>query len=219
MSIYSLQNSFTDSELEFFKDNFLIFLYKNYNSQSDKVVNLMLHKYKTHFEKLKNFQFSKYFSVPLSKQDLDSLYYNNVISALNKYNVESSFTFKTYLLNNLKWSLSYNLNKFINKNQAILNTASSYEDSVNQGNFHDPAFIYNDNEDRNNDLLLQEVFDVIFAEGNSFSDLEKSLCYLKQQGYKNQEISKKLNITVKKVDNTWEKVKKKISKFFPSTSF
>lgn len=167
--------------------------------QNDWAFNCLYLKYQNiiSFSIRKNF--SKFFSLPLELNDLESIAYFIFFQAVINFQFNKNKSFKNFLLLNLEWGLLKYLKKYLTKNHQILNMAYYYQDYFLDNNLIDQSSFYQINLFDLNNLKL--------------SLSEKNVLKLKYQGFSNQEIMAKLNLTYKQVDNAFQRVNLKLKKY------
>lgn len=140
--------------------------------------------------------FQKFFTLPLELNDLQSLAYLIFYQSIINYQVKKNKSFKNFLLINLKWGLLKYIKKYLTKNHQILNLAIEYQEY-----FLDDKVSDNLNNQLNFDTII--FIDLINLK---LSFYEKNVLQLKYQGFSNQEIMAKLNLSYKQVDNAFQRV-------------
>lgn len=139
--------------------------------------------------------FYKFFTLPLELSDLQSLNYLIFYQTIVSYQTKKNKSFKNFLLINLKWELLKYIKKYLTKNHQILNLAVGYQD-----------YLLDSSDDSLNYHLSFDVVSFVDLVNLKLSFYEKNVLQLKYQGFSNQEIMAKLNLSYKQVDNAFQRV-------------
>lgn len=178
-------------------DEELIYLFVT--AKNEWAFTYLYQKYQNVSDILTKKLFYKFFTLPLELSDLQSLSYLIFYQSIISYQIKKKKSFKNFLLLNLKWGLLKYIKKYLTKNHQILNLAVVYQD----------YFLNSNKAGVDDSLNYQLSFDAV-----SFVDLvnlklsfcEKNVLQLKYQGFSNQEIMAKLNLSYKQVDNAFQRV-------------
>lgn len=178
------------------EDNLLIYQYQV--EFQEVVVNFLWNKYLFLIKQITWFVFKKFRYIPLEIDDLLSIQYFSFVSSLKIYRLTSNKSFLNYMQQKLKWDILQYIKKFINKNQAILNYASSYESVQDWLLF--PC----------NDSLKVKEREYVNYKFAFLTKRENDVLNLKMKGYSNNDIAIKLKTTYKSVDNAYQRARIKL---------
>ncbi|MBE4704138.1 hypothetical protein [Spiroplasma platyhelix] len=173
-------------------DEELLYLYLI--AQNQWAFNFLYQKYQNIILVLTRKTFRKFFSVPLELSDLESVTYLIFYQSVFNFQVKKNKSFKNFLLTNLNWGILKYLKKYLNKNHQILNTALTDQD-----------YFFNRNLSFQNHFIQDDYSNLINDSNLKLSFYEQNVLQLKYQGYSNQEIMAKLNLTYKQIDNAFQR--------------
>ncbi len=186
----------------FYNDEIIINLYHNGKISEQKIIMYFYKKYLSRFRSISYYYFSKFYSLPIEVDDLMNLCYETILECIEKKRLYKNITIiqlliRTYRFKVLDYLRKYTSNKYKTLNKAkyidevILNKIRSEDEPVKRQ-------VY--------DLLLKEyIFGKFFK--NNITD--KKIFKMRLEGYSYKEISKKLKITSKTVDNSLSKTRQK----------
>ncbi|MGL5268157.1 MAG: hypothetical protein ACRC8P_00075 [Spiroplasma sp.] len=158
--------------------------------------NCLYQRYQNVIDVLTKKIFYKFFTLPLELSDLQSVTYLIFYQTIVSFQIKKNKSFKNFLLINLKWGLLKYIKKYLTKNHQILNLAVQYQDY-----FFDDSLNYQES---------FNYFDFVDLIDLKLSFYEKNVLQLKYQGFSNQEIMTKLNLSYKQVDNAFQRVSLKL---------
>lgn len=178
------------------EDNELIYQYQIAYQQPAFI--FLWKKYFNLIEKITFITFRKFSSIPLELSDFSSLQYFSFYNSMKTYRETANKSFSNYMQQRLKWDLLQYIRKYINKKHAVMNYAISYDTQYETTTVEQS-------------YLVAEPKWINY--GLSFlTKLENEVILLKSQDYSNEEISHKLNISYKSVDNAYQRAKVKLQK-------
>lgn len=177
-------------------DNELIYLYCIENNQL--AFNFLYEKYYLRNEFFLRKIIKRFFSIPLELGDLKSNFYFIFLETIFKFREKRNKSFENFLYSEIKWGIFTYIKKFLNNNHKIINCALKYND-----------YLYQKNDYQSNNFFLA---DIINSAGLTIN--EQKVLTLKQEGYKINEIMKKLNLTYKQIDNAWTRAKLKLKNIY-----
>ncbi|MDQ7983007.1 MAG: sigma-70 family RNA polymerase sigma factor [Spiroplasma sp.] len=161
--------------------------------KNDWAFNYLYQKYLKLIKILTKKVFYKFFSIPLELNDFDAITYLIFYQSIINFQEKRNKSFKNFFLNNLNWGLLKYFKKYTGKNHQVLNLACSYQDYLLDNNFN-----FQDQ--------FKQIVWINQLDDLNLSVFEKNVLKLKYQGFSNQEIMAKLNLTYKQVDNAFQRV-------------
>lgn len=180
-------------------DEELLYLYLVVQNQW--AFNFLYQKYQNIIIAVTRKAFAKFFALPLELNDLQSCSYLIFYQSIFNFQMRKNKSFKNFLLTNLNWGLLTYLKKYLTKNHQILNTALSYQD-----------YFFDQQSSFDFQLIDFEYLNALNFKDLKLSFSEENVLKLKYQGYSNQEIMAKLNLTYKQIDNAFQRASLKLKK-------
>ena len=179
------------------KLNELIFLIQN---RLNKRAYYIVYSYLNHW--MNNIVWRNKQKFPYIPLDLNDMKYYKKISffkSVMQFDGSRQIPFPQFAIQQLNWFLLTKMRMYSSQKFRFLNFSQTSDDnSLLKKKYHK----YNTSE-------IRDLPDWTYCT-NSFSSFEKIIFELRIQEYKNREIAKDLNITAKKVDNAWQRIKKKL---------
>ena len=187
----------------FYNDKIIINLYHENKVSEQTIIAYFYKKYLSRFRSISYYYFSKFYSLPIEVDDLMNLSYMAILDSIEKTKANENIKFIQLLITTYKFKVLDYLRKYtgvkfqtLNKaryiDKTIINKIKSCEPSVSRQ-------VY--------DLLLKEY---IFGKFFENKVMDRKIFKLKLDGYSYNEISKQLNISNKKVDNSLLKTRTRL---------
>ena len=182
-----------------YNDNELVYMVK----EDEEALSVMIHKYEPLFKKLAFSFAKKYNNKGIEVEDLVQQCRIAMCYALEKYDTNNETLFYSYLLVCLNRGIK-------NYMRTFFNTPDVYYYMENENVF------YNNVTDNisSYDIVLEKDLNKTLKEFTfSLDFLDSCIFELRFNNFSYKEISKILNISTKKVDNTLLKIRKKLENF------
>jgi len=179
------------------KDDELIL--KFYNKFAKDICNIIYYKVN-----------SRFYSIPLEKDDLMSVVWKGLKDSFNDFNNNDKNNFMSYIIYKIYQTTLREIRRFLTNGEVVMNNVLSYETELEKNrNFESRT---------DNIVFIKKPYEQHFKDISDFilqnitkldkNDVKKVI-YLKSLGYSNKEIGKKLNFTrnyVRKIILTIKKI-------------
>lgn len=153
----------------------------------------------------------KYFLINAEIEDLMQIGFLALCDAINKYDIKSNASFKTYLYMSVQGDIKNAISKSQNLKNRALNESLSLE--INDDEDSWAVVLASDDETPEEEVITkQKVNRLVLTLKEKLNEIEKKIIALYLQGYRYAEIAEELGVTTKQVDNTLSKAKKVLEK-------
>lgn len=155
----------------------------------------------------------KYFLLNTEIEDLMQIGFLALCDAVNKYDINSNASFKTFLFLCVQGDIKNAISKTNNLKNRALNESLSLEFGDDEEDSWAFVLVGTDQTPEEEVITKQKVKKIIARLKQKLNQLEKQILSFYLQGYRYLEIAEKLGITTKQVDNTLSKAKRVLEKF------
>lgn len=180
----------------------LINLYQE--NEDKKIADIMIERY----TKLIIKRASNYYLIGGDREDLIQAGRMGVFYSLKSFNSKLNDNYYAFVRLCINGALSNAINQYNRKKHLPLNESVSLDIDSESSPVNMEAEQLNPENIVMEDYNLQELIDTI---ENNLSDLEKEVMVYMFEGYDYKDIAKELSCTPKKVDNTIQRIKQKVS--------
>lgn len=154
----------------------------------------------------------KYFLLNAEIEDLMQIGFLALCDAVNKYDVNSSASFKTFLYMCVQGDIKNAISKSNSLKHKALNESLSLEFGESEEDSWAVVLASNDDTPEEEVITKQKVKKLISTLKQKLNENEKKIISLYLQGYRYAEIASEMNVTTKQVDNTLSKAKRVLEK-------
>ena len=178
-------------------------------SGDKNAVNELLTRYKSLINKISR----SYFLVGGDIEDIIQEGMIGLYKAIMNYNSEKNASFKTFASTCIKNQIQSAIRVASSEKNKVLSTAMSFQDQNTDEDDEEMEIMLPSTIPSPDDKVLErenvkEIFQVI---KESLSELEQKVLVLYLKGYNYNEISEKMNISKKSIDNALSRIKNKLS--------